>query len=193
MDKQRLIELLENEREISIKLNLETAKLFKEIEKDLRKKFTSIVKIDTGGKVFLVSDPYLNLEPSLKEFPKIVSNSVFAAGKLGFETVRVAVLSAVELVNLNMESSVFGAVAEAMGKRGQFGKNAFVEGPLSMDVAVSENAAIEKKVLTEVAGKANVLIAHYPSIAKGITEALEFVGFKTERFITDGERIFKIV
>ena len=193
MDKKNLIDLLENSTEISINLNLDTAETFKEIEKDLKKKFSSIVKVDTGSKVFFVADPYLNLEPDLKDFSKIVSNSVFAANKLGVEKVKAAVLSAVELVNLNMESSVFGAVAEAMGKRGQFGKNTFVEGPLSMDVAVSEEAAKEKKVFTDVSGKANVLIAHYPSIAKGIVEAMEFLGFKTEKFLTDGNKVFKIV
>ncbi len=180
--------------ELKIEFNLETTGTFEELSKELKKTFSTVVKIEVEGKVFLVSDPYLNINPNLKTFTRIASNAVFAAKKLLNEEPKLAVLSAVELVNLNMESSLYGAVIEAMGKRGQFGKNVFAEGPLSMDVALSEKAAKEKKVLTEVAGKANILLCHRTSIAKGIVEGLEFIGKgEITRFITDGSNLFKAV
>lgn len=184
----------EDLKELDIDFSLETAEFFKNLSKELRKSFSSVVKVETKNKTFLVADPFLNLNPNIKDFSKIASNTVFAAKNLLTETPKLAVLSAVELVNLNMESSIYGAVIEAMGKRKQLGKDIFAEGPLSMDVALSEKAAKEKKVLTDVAGQANVLLCHRTSIARGIVEALQFVKKgKTETYITDGKNIFKAV
>ncbi|BBB32414.1 hypothetical protein TTHT_0852 [Thermotomaculum hydrothermale] len=185
---------IEKNRELKIDFSLEIANLFKELSKEYKKTFSTVAKIEIDGKTFFVSDPYINIQPSLKQFPKLVSNTIAVAKFSGIEEVKVAVVSAVELVNLNMESSVYGAVVEAMGKRGQFGKGVFVEGPLSMDVALSEKAAKEKKVLTDVAGKANALVCHRGSIARGIVDGLDFSGkAKTEIFLTDGEEVFKVV
>ncbi len=180
--------------ELKIDFNFDTAKAFEELSKEFKKTFSAVAKVEVEDKVFLVSDPYLNLNPDLKTFTKIASNAVFAAKNLLSEAPKLAVLSAVELVNLNMESALYGAIIEAMGKRGQLGKDVFAEGPLSMDVALSEKAAKEKKVLTDVAGKANVLLCHRTGIAKGIIEGLQFIGKgKITRFITDGSNIFKAV
>ncbi len=182
-----------NKKEIELNFNYEIAKAFEEASKHFKKKFSSIAKVSLKNREFFVSDPYLNPDLSLKTLPLIIFNAIFVAKSMGVEKPLVAVLSAVELVNLRMESSVFGAVAEAMGKRKQFGEGVFVEGPLSMDVALSEKAAKEKKVLTEVSGKANVLICHRTSIAKGIVEALQFTeNAKIEVFLTEGENILKV-
>lgn len=184
----------ENKKTLKINFNFEVAKLFQSLSSRYKKTFSSVVKVEIEDRVFLVSDPYINILPSLKTFVKLVSNAILVAKETGIKEPKAAVLSAVELVNLNMESSVYGAVAEAMAKRGQFGKGVYVEGPLSTDVALSEKAAKEKKVLTEVAGKANILLCHRGSIARGIVEGLEFTGkAKIEKFLTDGNNVFKVV
>ncbi len=188
---KRIIEL--NKEEIEIDFSFETAKAFEDASKEFKCFFSSSAIVSTDNRKFIVSDPYLNTSINYKDFPKLISNSIFVAKKFGIETPKVAILSAVELVNLNMESSIFGAIGEAMGKRKQFGKDVFVEGPLSMDVALSEKASKEKKVLTDVAGKANVLICHRGSIARGIVEGIGFLNIaKIEIVITDGERVFKV-
>ncbi len=182
-----------DKKEIGLNFSYEIAKAFEEVSKHFKKRFSTIAKVSLKNREFFVSDPYLNLGSSLNNLPSIVSNAIFVAKSMGVEKPLVAVLSAVELVNLRMESSIFGAVAEAMGRRKQFGESVAVEGPLSMDVALSEKAAREKKVLTEVSGKANVLICHRTSIAKGIVEALKFTeNAKIEVFLTEGENILKV-
>ncbi len=201
MNKKEIIDFFDNfysgedkKYILELHFDLETSKLFESLSSQYKKTFSSVVKVEIEDRVFLVSDPYINIPPSLKTFIKTVSNAIAVAKEIGIKQPKAAVLSAVELVNLNMESSVYGAVAEAMAKRGQFGKDVFVEGPLSMDVALSEKAAKEKKVLTEVAGKANILLCHRGSIARGIVEGLEFTGkAKVEKFLTDGSNVFKVI
>ncbi|MBI3038195.1 phosphate butyryltransferase, partial [bacterium] len=86
------------------------------------------------------------------------------AHRLGFERPKIAILSAVETVNLKMQSTVDAAILSKMGERGQFG-NCLVEGPLALDNAISLEAARNKGILNEVAGAADVLIC--PDIDSG--------------------------
>lgn len=173
----------------------ETTMQFKTFGKKNKKTFSHIAIIKLKDKLYAISDGYINSNPDIKTLSSIVSNSIFVFDKISTEKAKVAVLSAVELVSLAMESAIPASVMEAMGKRGQFGKDVFVEGPLSIDVAISEKSAKEKKVNTEVAGNANILIGHKSTIPNGIISALKLFA-KPDFFIsvvTDGKFVFPFI
>jgi phosphate acetyltransferase len=99
----------------------------------------------------------VNIAPTLEEKVDIVQNAIDFAHALNFPEVRVAVLSAMETVNPKVLSTLEAAALVKMADRGQI-TGATLDGPLAFDNAVSLGAAQIKKIKSEVAGRANVLI-----------------------------------
>ncbi|MGI6197765.1 MAG: phosphate acyltransferase [Candidatus Cloacimonadaceae bacterium] len=113
----------------------------------------------------IMSDGGVNLCPNLKEMIAIVKNSVKTAHDMGCEMPKVALLSAIEVVNPKMESTVNAAIISKMNERGQI-PGCIVEGPLAFDGAIDMEAA-KLKGLTDsgVGGQADILIV--PNIEAG--------------------------
>lgn len=109
------------------------------------------------GRLFFMSDGAMNIEPDLRAKIGIVENAVTVAHALGLPQPRVAMLAAVEVVNPDMSTAVDDAIISKMGDRGQI-KGALIDGPLALDNAVSEEAARTKRIVSPVAGRADVLI-----------------------------------
>lgn len=127
-----------------------------------------------NNRLFILSDAAMNIAPSLEEKRQIIENAVFVARAIGIELPKVAVLSAVELVNPAMNSTLDAANLSKMAERGQI-KNAIIDGPLALDNAVSEKAAAHKGIHSPVAGKADVLIV--PNVEAGNVLYKSFVYF----------------
>ncbi len=115
-------------------------------------------------KLVLMSDGGVNINPDLKTLVAIIENAVEVANKLGNENPKVALLSAVEVVNPDMLDTMNWSVVSKMNKRGQI-KNCVIDGPLALDNAISEYAAKKKGIISEVAGNADILIV--PNIVVG--------------------------
>jgi phosphate butyryltransferase len=109
------------------------------------------------GRLFLMSDGAMNIEPDLKAKIAIVENTVTVAHCLGIMLPKVAMLAAVEVVNPDMSTAIDDAIISKMGDRGQI-KGAIIDGPLALDNAISEESAKIKNINSPVAGKADVLI-----------------------------------
>lgn len=82
----------------------------------------------------LVTDAAINIAPDLKTKMDITQNAIDLAASLGLEP-RAGILSAVETVNPDIQSSVDAALLSKMAERGQI-KGGAVDGPLAMDNAV---------------------------------------------------------
>ncbi|NLP32154.1 MAG: bifunctional enoyl-CoA hydratase/phosphate acetyltransferase [Oligella ureolytica] len=156
--------LVHEERVVSImKGHLHTDDLLrgmldKEYGLRVGRRFTHVFVMDAPSRpeLLYVSDAAINIYPDLNTKVDITQNAIDLAVSLGVEA-RVAVLSAVEVVNSNIRSSVDAALLSKMADRGQI-TGGLVEGPLAMDNAIDENAARTKGIVNEVAGRANVLI-----------------------------------
>ena len=84
--------------------------------------------------------------------------------RLGIAQPKVAVLSAAEKVNPKMQSSVDAHELEMMNRCGEI-KDCIVAGPISFDLAISEQSALHKGYSHPVAGKADLLLV--PSLEVG--------------------------
>lgn len=116
-------------------------------------------------KLFLVTDAAINIAPDVPAKLDIIANAVQVARALGVETPKVALLAAVEKVNHEkMPCTADAAIITMMNRRGQL-KGCVVDGPLALDNAVSAESAKIKKIVSEVAGDADVLVA--PDIEAG--------------------------
>lgn len=115
-------------------------------------------------RLLFVTDGAMNIAPNFEEKAKIITNAIGLARLFGVEQPKVAALAGVELVNPKMQATQDAAVLSLMSYRGQF-EHGMVEGPLAMDIAVSEEAARIKGVNNPVAGNANILLM--PSLEAG--------------------------
>jgi phosphate acetyltransferase len=100
------------------------------------------------------------------------------ATALNAPEVRVAILSAVETVNPKIPSSLDAAALSKMAERGQI-TGAVVDGPLALDNAISEEAATTKKIVSAVAGRANVLVVPDLEAGNMLAKALSFLAAPT--------------
>ncbi len=115
-------------------------------------------------KLFIVTDAAINIAPDLQGKLDIIANAVKVFRALGVERPKVALLAAVEKVNDKMPCTVDAAVITVMNRRGQV-KDCIIDGPLALDNAISAESARIKKIVSEVAGDADILVA--PDIEAG--------------------------
>ena len=106
----------------------------------------------------VLADAELNVAPSFAAKRDIVHNTIAFAQALGIATPRVALVAAMDQPNPAFPSTADAAALKEMGAAGLFG-TAMVDGPLTADSALSEEAAAANGHRGDVAGHADVLIA----------------------------------
>lgn len=139
----------------------------------------AFVEIPTYRKLLAISDAALNTYPSLEQKRQIIENAVAAMSKMGIEEPKVAVMAAAEEVNPKLAESVEAAALKKMSLKG-----CIVEGPISYDLAINEEAAQIKRFFSPVAGQADLLVP--PNLTAGnlMIKALAYsAGAKLAGFI----------
>jgi len=118
----------------------------------------TVFESPTDKRLLFMTDPAVNINPDLARKVEMLRNAVWVARRLGFASVKVAVLAAVEKINpKDMPATVDAAVLARMGESGQI-PGAQVAGPYALDIAVSTAAAKCKHIEGPVAGRADVLL-----------------------------------
>lgn len=119
---------------------------------------------NSESKFVLMSDGGVVLNPTLEQKIEIVKNAVEVAHKLGIENPKVAILSATELVIEDLTSTTDAIKLKQLNAEGKI-TGCIIDGPLALDLAISEESAFEKGIKSDVAGKADILIV--PNIESG--------------------------
>jgi phosphate butyryltransferase len=133
----------------------------------------AVFEVEGFDRIMFMSDGGIVIEPTLEQKVEIINNAVSVARALGIRRPKVAVLSAIETVNLKMKSAVDAAVLAQMSERGQI-KNAVVDGPFGFDNAVSVEAARQKGVKSPVAGKADIFIVGHADVGNVFYKILTY-------------------
>ncbi|WP_233270658.1 bifunctional enoyl-CoA hydratase/phosphate acetyltransferase [Chachezhania sediminis] len=120
--------------------------------------------------LLMVTDAAINIAPDLLTKADIIQNAIDLAHALGVDEPRVGVLSAVEVVNPAIPSTLDAAILSKMAERGQI-TGGLVDGPLAMDNAIDLDAARIKGIQSSVAGRADILVA--PNLEAGNMVAKE--------------------
>jgi len=133
-----------------------------------------VMDVPTLDELLFISDAAINIAPDLVTKVDIVQNAIDLARACGLDVPKVGILSAVEVVNPNIPSTLDAAILSKMAQRGQI-TGGIVDGPLAMDNAIDFEAARTKGITSLVAGRANVLIA--PNLESGnmLAKELTFV------------------
>ena len=137
-----------------------------------------VMDVPTYPKLLLVSDAAVNIAPDLEAKADICQNAIDLAHTLGVECPKVAILSAVETIRPKIQSTLDAAALCKMAERGQI-QGGVLDGPLAMDNAINPEAARIKKIASEVAGVADVLIV--PDLEAGNILAKQLI------FLADSE------
>ncbi len=109
------------------------------------------------SEILFVTDAAINIFPDLDCKRDIVQNAIDLHIGLGLGEPRVAVLSAVEVINSKIPGTTDAAILCKMADRGQI-TGCVLDGPLAMDNAVSPEAAKVKGIVSPVAGRAQILV-----------------------------------
>ena len=120
--------------------------------------------LKTYPKLLYITDAAINISPDLSTKMHIVQNAVDIARLLGVEEPKVAALSAVEVVNPAIPSTIDAACLAKMADRGQI-EGAIVDGPLAFDNAISAESAQVKGISSPVSGDVDILVV--PDLVSG--------------------------
>ncbi|MFL6573605.1 MAG: phosphate acetyltransferase [Burkholderiales bacterium] len=133
-----------------------------------------VMDVPSYATALIISDAAVNIAPTLKDKVDIVQNAIDLAHALRFPEVRVAILSAMETVNPDVPSTVEAAALCKMADRGQI-TGGILDGPLALDNAINLEAAGIKKIVSPVAGRANVLIVPDLEAGNMLAKSLSFL------------------
>ncbi len=146
--------------------------------------------MDVPGReeALIITDAAVNIAPTLADKVDIAQNAIDLAHALTLKEVRVAVLSAMETVNPGVPSTVEAAAICKMADRGQI-TGALVDGPLALDNAIDPEAAKIKKIVSPVAGRANVLLVPDLEAGNMLAKSLSFLAGADAAGIVLGARV----
>ena len=159
----------ENKYDIFAKGSIETSIMMKSVldkEYGLRtdKNISLVSVFETGieqkNKLIFITDPGIRPYPNLEQKIALINNAVIVANAFGYKNPKVAIITAIEEVNPKMKETVEADLLSKMNDEGKI-KNCIVDGPLSIDLAIDENATRLKHIENrKIKGDADILIFH---------------------------------
>jgi phosphate acetyltransferase len=147
-----------------------------------------VMDVPSYPRGLIITDAAINIAPSLEEKVDIVQNAIDLARSLGVESPKVALLAAVETVNSKMQATLDAAALCKMADRGQI-TGGELDGPLAFDNAISEQAAATKKIVSKVAGKADILLAPDLQAGNMLAKQLQYLAGADSAGIVLGTRV----
>lgn len=120
-----------------------------------------VLQAPSYSKLITLSDIAVIPAPDLAQKVTLTNNVISVARMLDVDKPKVAIIAATEQMMPGMQACVDAAIIAKMADRGQI-RNALVDGPLAIDVALDKEAVEIKKLRSDVAGDADCLV--FPSI-----------------------------
>jgi phosphate acetyltransferase len=147
-----------------------------------------VLDVPSYPRALIITDAAINIAPGLEDKVDIVQNAIDLARTLGRDVPKVAILAAVETVNPKMQATLDAAALCKMADRGQI-TGGLLDGPLAFDNAISEQAAATKKIVSKVAGQADILLA--PDLQSGnmLAKQLQYLAGADAAGIVLGTRV----
>ena len=147
-----------------------------------------ILDVPNHPKPLIITDAAINIFPTLEEKVDIVQNAIDLAHALKIDNPHVAILSAMELVNPKLQSTVEAAALCKMADRGQI-TGGILDGPLALDNAISPEAARIKNITGPVAGHADILVVPDLEAGNMLAKSLSFLADADSAGLVLGARV----
>lgn len=124
----------------------------------------SIFEIPNVDKLMFMTDGGLNIAPDYKQKIEIILNSIHFLSKLGINDPKIALLAANEKSNEKMPVTMEAKKIIQLIKE-QISNQCLIEGPLPLDLAISQKSLLHKGIKSEINGDADLLVV--PNIEAG--------------------------
>lgn len=169
----KAVELVHNKKADTLLKGLVDTKTFlrsvldKEVGLRTGKMMSHVCVFDIEGidQLLFLADVAFNTYPTLEDKANIIRNTVEIAKACGIETPKVAPVCAVEVVNPKMQPTLDAQELTRMNENGEI-RDCIVYGPLSLDLAIDEEAAKHKGgAASPVVGHADIIL--FPNIDAG--------------------------
>jgi phosphate acetyltransferase len=147
-----------------------------------------VMDVPTYAETVFITDAAINIFPDIDAKRDIIQNAIDLWTQVGLGTPRVALLSAVETVTPKIPSTVEAAALCKMAERGQI-TGGILDGPLAFDNAVDPEAAKIKGIKSEVAGRAQILVAPDLEAGNMLAKNLTFLAKADAAGIVLGARV----
>jgi len=147
-----------------------------------------VMDVPSHETALIITDAAVNIAPTLEDKVHIVQNAIDLARALRVAPVRVAILSAMEIVNPKVPSTIEAAALCKMADRGQI-TGGILDGPLALDNAIDLGAAKIKRIQSPVAGQANVLVVPDLEAGNMLAKSLTFLADADAAGIVLGARV----
>ena len=118
-------------------------------------------------KLVYCSDSGINVAPTFEQKKDILKNILIATKSIGLDNPNVAALTANEMVDPKIQSTVDAAGLVEYVKSGELGDGlrCTIEGPIAFDVAFDPHAAAHKKIDSKITGETDIVI--FPNMEAG--------------------------
>jgi phosphotransacetylase len=155
---------------------------------DRRVSHVFVMDVPTYPKPLLITDAAINIYPDLDTKRDICQNAIDLAHVIGVERPKVAILSAVEIVNPKIQGTIDAAALCKMADRGQI-TGGILDGPLAFDNAISAAAARIKEIDSPVAGDPDILVV--PDLEAGnlLAKTLSYLAAAESAGVVLGARV----
>ena len=176
------------EADMFVKGSLETRDVLKAIlDNEIGLKTSDLVSLvgvfEINGKMMYLTDSSIVPYPTLENKVQLINNAVKFAASTGLINPKVAVVAGISMSNSAMPETLEAEKLTQMNIRGEI-KDCIVDGPLSMDLAISEESAKIKGVNRRINGDADIILfpdVHAANIAYKILTHL--TGIKSGNII----------
>jgi phosphate acetyltransferase/phosphate butyryltransferase len=136
----------------------------------------------------LISDATLKARGDMETRRHTVQNAIDLAHLLGVAHPKVAILGGAETLDMGTHSSADTASLCAMARNGQI-TGGVLDGPLSLDNALSLQAALDHGIVSPVAGHADVLVVPALYAGNTITRQLQYLADAQVAGVVMGTRV----
>lgn len=126
-------------------------------------------------KLLALADCVVNIHPDLRTKRDILSNALELLQQLGIQRPKVGIVSAVETVNPAIVATVDAQQLVQLARDGAW-PGALIEGPFGFDNVISAEAARIKKIESEVAGDADLLLVPDLNSGNMLYKSFNYIG-----------------
>lgn len=126
-------------------------------------------------KLLALADCVVNISPDVRTKADILSNAIELLEGLGVAHPKVGIVAAVETVNPSIPATVDAGILVARHREGAWPR-ATIEGPFGFDNVISAQAARLKKLQSQVAGDADLLLVPDLNAGNMLYKSFNYIG-----------------
>ena len=138
----------------------------------------AVIESPDKTRLMLMTDSGINIRPNFSRKMAIVQNALIVAKALGMSEPKVAVVAAVEKVDLPaMPATLDADLLRRMGESGAFGP-CIIDGPMSMDNVLDSHTAEIKGRTSPVTGSADIIVVPDIETGNAMYKTIRYLGHR---------------